>query len=150
MERSLDELTHMAEASGLYEIYRHCMFLPTREKFDKKIALFLRDDSVKILVCRSHGKAVGVIVLSFAAPGSMEIAGIAVDPAARGQGVGSHMIRQAVRRYRPRHVCAETDDDAVGFYRKNGFRAAAFSEMRGGEAAVRYRCEWSPPRADEC
>ena len=72
----------------------------------------------------------GVIVLSFAAPDSMEIAGIAVDPAARGQGVGSHMIRQAVRRYRPRHVCAETDDDAVGFYRKNGFRAAAFSEMR--------------------
>ena len=92
----------------------------------------------------------GVIVLSFAVPGSMEIAGIAVDPAARGQGVGSHMIRQAVRRYRPRHVCAETDDDAVGFYRKNGFRAAAFSEMRGREAAVRYRCEWSPPRADEC
>ena len=56
----------------------------------------------------------------------MEIAGIAVDPAARGQGVGSHMIRQAVRRYRPRHVCAETDDDAVGFYRKNGFSVIGF------------------------
>ena len=51
MEHKLIELTNKDEVCRTYEIYKHCMFMPTEEKFDKKIDLFLNDNSVKIFVC---------------------------------------------------------------------------------------------------
>jgi ribosomal protein S18 acetylase RimI-like enzyme len=38
-------------------------------------------------------------------------------------------------------VYAETDNDAVVFYQKNGFNITAFSEIYDGETVVRYRCK---------
>ena len=38
-------------------------------------------------------------------------------------------------------VYAETDDDSIGFYRKNGFSITEFSETYDGETVIRYKCE---------
>ena len=38
-------------------------------------------------------------------------------------------------------VYAETDNDAVGFYRKNGFNIMEFSETYDGATVVRYKSE---------
>ena len=71
----------------------------------------------------------------------VEIVGIAVDLSARGNGIGSYMINQVVNDYSLTSVYAETDNDAVEFYRKNGFDIVEFSEDYGGETVIRYKCE---------
>jgi len=38
-------------------------------------------------------------------------------------------------------VYAETDNDAVGFYKKNNFSVTEFSECYDGETVIRYKCE---------
>ena len=48
MERKLITLTHKEEVCKTYEIYKPCMFMPTKEKFNKKIEFFLQDPAVKI------------------------------------------------------------------------------------------------------
>ena len=141
MKLKLIEITHKTEICQTYEIYKHCMFMPTKEKFNKKIDLFLNDNSVKIFACLSQTKIVGIIVVSFTEQYKVEIVGIAVDLPARGKGIGSYMINQLVNNYSLLSVYAETDNDAVGFYQKNNFRITEFSEIYDSETVIRYKCE---------
>ncbi len=141
MEFKLIELTDKNEASKTYEIYKHCMFMPTEEKFNRKIDLFLNDNSIKVFACFSQGEIEGVIVISFVEQDKIEIVGIAVDLSARDKGIGSYMINQVIKDYGLLSVYTETDNDAVGFYRKNGFSITEFSETYDGETVVRYKCE---------
>lgn len=141
MELKLIELTQKNETFQTYEIYKHCMFKPTEEKFHKKIDAFLADHSVKIFACCNEGKPVGIMVVSLAEQGKIEVLGIAVETSARGKGIGSYMVKQIVKDYGFISVYAETDNDGVGFYRKNGFDVTEFSEIYDGEAVVRYKCE---------
>jgi len=117
------------------------MFMPSKEKFNKKIAYFLNDDTIKIFVCVHHDEINGVIVISFVEPRKIEIIGIAVDMSARNLGVGSFMINKLVDNYDLLVISAETDDDAVNFYRKNGFSITEFSKTYGENTVTRYRCE---------
>ena len=141
MELKLIELTHKNDVCKTYEIYKHCMFLPTEEKFNNKIDSFLIDNSVKIFACFNQGEIVGVIVISFSEQRKIEIIGIAVELSARGKGIGSYMIKQVINNYDLLSVYAETDNDAVGFYQKNNFSITEFSEIYDGETVIRYKCE---------
>ena len=141
MDLKLRELTLKNEILQTYEIYKHCMFMPTEEKFNNKVDLFLNDNSVKIFVCFEQDKIVGIMVVSFKEQKKIEIIGIAVGLSARGKGIGSHMINQIVDDYSLISVYAETDNDAVGFYQKNGFSITEFSKIYDGETFIRYKCE---------
>ncbi|MBR7133050.1 MAG: GNAT family N-acetyltransferase [Clostridia bacterium] len=137
----LKELKHKNDILQTYEIYKHCMFMPTEEKFNNKVDLFLTDNSVKIFACFEQDKILGIITVSFIEKKEIEIIGIAVDASARGKGIGSYMINQVVNNYDLLYVYAETDNDAVGFYRNNGFCITEFSKTYGAETVVRYKCE---------
>ena len=141
MDLKLRELTLKNEILQVYEIYKHCMFMPTEEKFNNKVDLFLNDIFVKIFACFEQNKIVGIMVVSFKEQKKIEIIGIAVDVSARGKGIGSYMINQVINNYGLLSVYAETDNDAVGFYRKNNFSITEFSEIYDGETVIRYKCE---------
>ena len=141
MELELIELTHKNEVCKTYEIYKHCMFMPTEEKFNKKIDQFLNDNSIKIFACFNQVEIEGVIVVSFVEQSKIEIIGIAVDLSSRGKGIGSYMINQIVNDYSLISVYAETDNDSVVFYQKNDFSITEFYETYDGETVVRYKCE---------
>ena len=141
MNLKLRELTLKNEVLQTYKIYKHCMFLPTEEKFNIKANQYLNDNSVKIFACFSQGKIMGVMVVSFTEQKKLEILGIAVDLPVRGKGVGSYMITQIIHKYDLLSVYAETDNDAVGFYRNYGFSIVEFSETYDDETVVRYKCE---------
>ena len=141
MKLELIELTHKNDVYKTYEIYKYCMFMPTEEKFNKKMNTFLIDNSIKIFACFNQGKTVGVIVVSFSEESKVEIIGIAVDSSSRNKGIGSYMINQLISNYSLHSVYAETDSDAVDFYRKCGFSVTEFSEIYDREIVVRYKCE---------
>ena len=138
---NLIELTHKNDILQTYEIYKHCMFMPTEEKFNKKVEQFLNNNSVKIFACFEQDKILGVMVISFIEQNKIEIIGISADISARGKGIGSYMINQVINNYGLLSVYAETDNDAVGFYRKNDFNIMDFSETYDGANIVRYKCE---------
>ena len=141
MDLKLRELTLKNEILQVYEIYKHCMFMPAKEKFNNKVDLFLNDVFVKIFACFEQDKIVGIMVVSFKEQKKIEIIGIAVDVSARGKGIGSYMINQVINNYGLLSVYAETDNDAVWFYQKNGFNIVEFSETYDGATVVRYKCE---------
>ena len=141
MNLKLRELTLKNEILQTYGIYKHCMFMPTKEKFNNKVDLFLNDNSVKIFACFEQDEVLGVMVVSFIEQKKIEIIGIAVNSSVRGKGIGSYMINHVVNDYGLLSVYAETDNDSVGFYRNNDFSIVEFSEIYGDEPVVRYKCE---------
>ena len=141
MDLTLRELTLKNEILQTYEIYKHCMFMPTKEKFNIKVNQYLNDNSVKIFACFSHGKIVGVMAVSFTEQKKFEVLGIAVDLSVRGKGIGSYMITQVINNYGLLYVYAETDNDAIGFYLKNNFSVTKFYETYGDETVIRHKCE---------
>ena len=141
MELKLKELTHKSEVDKIYNIYKHCMFMPTEEKFKKKIEIYLNDDSIKIFACFNRCEIVGVIVVSFFEQSKIEIIGIAVALLFRNNGIGSYMLNRVMNDYCLHFVYAETDNDGVAFYQKNGFNVTSFSKIYDGEIIVRYKCE---------
>lgn len=72
-----------------------------------------------------------------------EIRHIAVSPEVRGQGIGSGMIDFIIQSGSFNVVVAETDKDAVDFYRKFGFIVTSLGEKYPG--VERFLCELSAP-----
>ena len=72
-------------------------------------------------------------------PDKLEICHIAVAETARREGIGSAMV-YALREKYDKTIEAETDDDAVVFYRKCGFQTTESYEEYGGEKHRRWTC----------
>ena len=141
MAFKLIELTDINEAYKTYDIYKRCMFNPTVEKFEHKISNFLNDGSVKVFNCFANGEIAGIIVISFTEQNKAEIIGIAVAVHLCNKGIASYMVKQIMEKYSLIYIFAETDDDAVGFYRKIGFEIIEFFKVYDGETVKRYKCE---------
>ena len=136
------ELTDKNNILKTYEIYKHCMFMPSEEKINKKTDQFLKDNSVKIFACFNQNEMVGVIVFSFVGQRKIQIIGISVHPSFRNNDIGSYMIDKVINDYSLLSVYAETDNDAVGFYKKYGFNITKVFETHYGKTIVRYKCEF--------
>lgn len=136
----MKELTSFDEILGIYDVYRHCMYMPTVGKFRKKVADFLEDERVRVFALWDEEIVKGAVAVSLK-DGAAEIKGISVDEKSRSRGMGSCMIKTVIDTLGLKKVYAETDDDAVGFYIKNGFRTERFTETYDGEEVIRYRCE---------
>ena len=61
MKLKLIELTDKNDILKTYDTYKYCMFMPTEEKFSKKIDNFLADKSIKYFVCYEQDEIKGVI-----------------------------------------------------------------------------------------
>ena len=147
MERKLIRAETLLDSDAAYEIYRACLYRPTREKYASRLAELRRG---LCLACLEDGALAGLIAL---APrgGEAEILGIAVDPARRGRGVGRGLVLGAMRAGGFARLTAETDDAAVGFYRKCGFTTEPCVKDYGGARVRRWRCalnELPPEESD--
>ena len=99
---------------------------------------YREDPSQPILGAESNGELVGFIGLRLQPPDGAVIRHIAVRRDHRGRGVGRQMISQVCSTYGLRVVLAETDHDAVEFYRKVGFAVASLGERYPG--TERFAC----------
>lgn len=72
-----------------------------------------------------------------------EIMSIATKPSVRSKGVASKLITFASKNLNCSIIKAETDDDAIGFYRKCGFQIVSLGKKYPD--TVRYLCTLKLP-----
>lgn len=114
------------------------MYMPTEEKLNLRADEYEADESVSVLACIDGEIVIGVIVVKALTAASFEILSIAVESAFRGKGIGSKLISSFIENISCGEICAETDDDAVGFYRNFGFEIKSLGEKYPG--VIRYLC----------
>lgn len=74
------------------------------------------------------------------APGRARLAAIAVSPDHRGRGYGRTAVEWVVDHLAVESLTAETDIDAVGFYRRTGWTVTTLGEKYPG--VERFQCQW--------
>ena len=140
MELKLTELTKLDDVLKLYDVYKDCMYMPTYDKFERKMSGYLADDNTHIYACCTEDKTVGAAVCSCAENCTAEIVGIGVDSALRCNGIGLYIVNKIKENHSGHTLYAETDDDAVGFYRRCGFSVMEYMQNYDGQAVRRYKC----------
>lgn len=134
------EGAELLDQASIRAVLALSMFNPAPERLDARARACQQDPAVMVLALRESGTYVGAIVLRREENGAATILNLAAAPAWRGQAVGSRLLDEAVLRLLPTTLLAETDDGAVGFYRKYGFTVCSLGEKYPG--TVRYACEW--------
>ena len=123
-----------------FEIYSQCMYQPTFDEYKNELTELASKPEISIFVCTYQQENAGIIVLSAHPGNSAEILGIAVKDKLKRLGIGKFMINSAAAVLGLKSITAETDDDAVNFYRRSGFETKAFIRHFPDADVTRYHC----------
>ena len=114
------------------------MFQPTPESIARAVER-CRGENRELWGMVDGGRVLGVVGYYIRGDHVLYIANISVIEERRGQGIGRAMIA-ALRERHALPIELETDDDAVGFYRKCDFDAAPFEKTYGEDVVRRWKC----------
>jgi len=100
---------------------------------------YLQSINLNLYAFESNGESIGCIGFEFISSNHCKIKHIAVSPLERGNGLGRKMITFICDKYSVNLISAETDKDAVNFYRNCGFKIINLGEKYPG--VDRFLCE---------
>lgn len=123
-----------------FHIYSSCMYQPQYGEYRKIMEGFVSEPYIQIFVCEVNNREEGILVLDKRTSDS-EIIGIAVSENCRHNGIGRYMIQQVMDLAQLEVLSAQTDDDAVGFYRRCGFTVETEIKEYPDGVVNRYNCE---------
>ncbi|PEG15867.1 GNAT family N-acetyltransferase [Bacillus toyonensis] len=107
-------------------------------KIEKEYGKYLKLLNRKLYSFELEGEIVGCMGIEINSVKECEIKHITVSSFQRGKGIGSTMINYVSNKYSL--IYAETDNDAVDFYRKYGFEITSLGEKYPG--VERFLCEF--------
>ncbi|MEC1520416.1 GNAT family N-acetyltransferase [Neobacillus niacini] len=129
----------IVEPNTMQHSIRKLLALATsKEKIEIEYERYLKYPNRTLFAFELEGEIAGCIGIEFSSLKLCEIKHIAVSSEHRGKGIGSKMIRFILEMYPS--VSAETDSDAVEFYRKYGFKITSLGEKYPG--VERFLCEY--------
>lgn len=111
--------------------------LPEEAHIQAALAMYKNNDSTELLGFEDEGQLVALIGIEQDGSKVM-IKHLAVLPENREKGYGRGIISEMISRYQPETVIAETDEEAVDFYRNVGFVVYSLGEQYPG--IERFRC----------
>lgn len=111
-----------------------------QSRVDEAVRQYRDASSARLLIATLAGETLGLAGYRVIGDTTVVLLHVATAPHARRMGVGRRLLAE-VRRAAPPElpVIAETDRDAVGFYRATGFTVASLGEKYPG--VERYRVE---------
>ena len=127
--------------ADLLEILAESVYKPTIEKLNKRAEKHMNNPFVRIFALKQDDKSMGIIVLETSNPKQIEILDFAVKKNDQKNGIGRKLIDFCKEEFKIESMIAETDDDAVGFYRKVGFKVQQLENKYDSEAN-RYLCKF--------
>lgn len=104
----------------ILELLAPSVYYPTEERLLNRARKYQEVENTHIYACKENGELKGIVVFKIA-DSSATILDIAVKPEHQGQGIGSKLIDFIFNQFKVDNIIAETDDDAVEFYKKNEF-----------------------------
>ena len=115
------------------------VYNPTPERLRFRAEKYAADKNAYVYACKEAGAYAGIVVFRMD-NNTAEILDIAVKNEYQKKGFGSRLIDFLLSRFKAEKVTAETDDEAVGFYKKYGFNVKSVGAVGGTK---RYYCKLS-------
>ena len=102
---------------SVYSLLAPSVFNPTPARLLSRAEKYQADDNTSVYAYTENGEYKGIIVFKIKEQ-TAEILNIAVKPEYQGNGIGSMLIDYIFSKFAVSKITAETDDDAIGFYKK--------------------------------
>ncbi|MGO4107018.1 GNAT family N-acetyltransferase [Paenibacillus sp. YAF4_2] len=118
-------------------VIAQCVYNPTEEKMNGIVQLYNLDAN-RVLYAYDDGSRIAAIIGLLIKPEEIVISHIAVDEEMRGKGIGRALTHEVMSLHKMTALKAETDKDAVGFYRTCGFHIESLGELYPG--VERFLC----------
>ena len=112
---------------------------PTPERLKCRAEKYSADKNIFVYACKIDSVYAGIVVLK-TENDTAEILDIAVKPKYRKHGIGKSLIDFIFTQFPIDNITAETDDEAVGFYKRCGFTITSVGEFCDTK---RYFCNLS-------
>ena len=123
---------------SVYSLLAPSVFNPTPERLLSRAEKYQADDKTSVFAYSENGEYKGIIVFK-TEDNTAEILDIAVIPEYQGNGIGRRLIDYIFSKFAVSKITAETDDDAIGFYKKYGFTV---TDTKVNHDTKRYVCEY--------
>jgi ribosomal protein S18 acetylase RimI-like enzyme len=123
---------------NISELFSMCMYMPSYEKLQARARAIMNTDSSFAFGCRINDVIVCVAAFNKESDKIAQLIGIATSPKYRKSGIGRALILYAMESLELTELYAETDDDAVGFYRSCNFKIEDLECKY--ENCRRYKC----------
>ncbi|MGE7930495.1 GNAT family N-acetyltransferase [Lysinibacillus xylanilyticus] len=121
------------KSTSIQSNVRELLSFATSEKnVEKEYELYMQSPVRKLYRYDLESEVAGCIGIEFLSPKHCEIKHIAVSLDHRGIGIGSKMISFVLEKYSLSFLFAETDKDAVNFYKNYGFKITSLGEKYPG------------------
>ena len=116
------------------------VYMPTEEKLKKRAVDYINNSNVVVYGYKREGAICGLIVLDITKKEEIVILDIAVGKGNQHTGIGRKLVEYTLYNLKSNTLIAETDDDAVGFYRKCGF--IIYNLGKKYPNIIRYKCKY--------
>ena len=117
------------------------VYNPTKERLHNRAETYENNPATAVYAIQEDDVLMGIIVLDIEDREKIEILDIAVTVNCQKVGIGSSLINYCIETFHPKEIIAETDDDAIGFYRRFGFEIVSLGDKYGAEI-MRYQCTY--------
>ena len=121
----------------VFTVLSDAIYEATIEKARMIILEFCTNNKNDLFGYFESGNLVGIIGIEINE--EIEIKYIGVEESNRNNGIGTKLIN-FIREVTKQHVFAETDDDAINFYKRYGFTCEVLEKYYNGKKIRRYRC----------
>lgn len=101
------------------------VYEPTPERLKRRAEKYSADKNTFVYACKIDGVYAGIVVFR-TENGTAEILDIAVNPKYRKKGIGKSLIDFILNQFPVDTITAETDNEAVEFYKRCGFDVIGF------------------------
>ncbi|WP_219375857.1 GNAT family N-acetyltransferase [Bacillus mycoides] len=127
----LQRVEHL-EIDPIKKVLKHATG-PSEASLLKAVSMYKNDQAVLY----KYGNK-GCIGIALNHTNRARMCHIAVDEKYRNQGIALQMIKEIIREYELTYIEAETDTEAVGFYKKCKFKIKSLGEKHPG--VERFHC----------
>ncbi|MNI23831.1 Acetyltransferase (GNAT) family protein [compost metagenome] len=133
----LINLKERLNESEIQDILSYSIF-PDPERIEQTLHVYKSSEELELCGLESEGEMVGVIGFRTDEADNLTLLHIAVKPEYRGAGFGRGLILELIELKKPVKIIAETDEEAVDFYRAIGFEIESLGEKYPG--VERFKC----------
>jgi len=133
----LESVTKQVRNPKVAHLLEYSVF-PDPEQIEQALAFYEQNHQAELMGYIEQGEMIGVIGFQPSGDKELTITHLAVDPGSRGLGYGRGMLLDLMVQERPERVLAETDEEAVDFYRSVGFSVMSLGISPSG--LERFRC----------
>lgn len=140
MRRFID-VKEILQNKDLLSILALSTYNPTEERLHNRAETYSNNPATAVYAIQENDMFIGLVVLDMENRDKFEILNIAVAVNHQKSGIGSSLINHCIDALHPKEIIAETDDDAVGFYRCFGFKIIPLGDKYGA-GIMRYQCSY--------